>query len=591
MNRTERMSEYTQKKNRGTTWRLLKYFGVNPKMTGLSLFLALLVNAGNLAQPLVVMTIIDDYITQGIFDMNVFVWLGIIYLGVALLSNGANYTQSLSLRYLGQQILHKIRTDLFGRIQTMNMRFFDNNSSGSILTRVTSDVETLSELYTNIFVMVIRELALIIMTLGVMFALDPVLALWCLAAIPVVAVLTIVYRIIARRNFIKIKAVLSRINGYLAEHIIGMKIVQIFNMEKKKLQDFDKMNDRYYRLGLIEIIMNGLSSPVVTLISNFMAALLIYFFAGNVIEGTLQLGVLFTFTTYIRQLFQPISQLAEQLTTAQSALISADRIFDIMDNEEDVEDLKAGQVLNDVKGEVEFQNVWFAYSGENWVLKDVSFKIERGTHAAFIGATGCGKTTIMSLISRFYNIQKGRILIDGQDTANMNLQSLRRMIAVVMQDVFLFTGDIRYNIRLNNSEIKNKDIEDAAKVANCHEMILGFPGGYIHGVAERGSDFSLGQRQLISFARAVAVKPRLLILDEATASIDSDTEKALQAGLDSFAKDKTLLVIAHRISTIINSDAIFVMDQGQIVEQGNHESLMAIEDGIYRKLFILSQTH
>jgi len=590
MNRTDRMSEYIHKKNRGTTWRLIKYFAVSPGKTAWAIALSLALNAAAIATPLVIRTIIDDYIRQDIFDTHIFVGLGALYMLISVFANGTGYAQALVLRSLGQQILHKIRVDLFGHIQTMSMKFFDDNSSGSILTRVTSDVETLSELYTNIFIMFIRETILVIGILVTMFALDPVMALWCLSAVPIVVACTFIYRIIARRNFIKIKAVLSRINGYLAEHIIGMRIVQIFNMEKKKFDDFDEMNDRYYKLGLIEVILHGLSNPLVTMISNLMAAILIAVFHESVTGGILQIGTLFAFTTYVRQLFEPIAQLAEQLTTAQSALISADRIFDIMDNAAETEDLTAGESVGEITGSIEFKNVWFAYSGENWVLKDVSFKIEPGTHAAFIGSTGCGKTTVMSLISRFYEIQKGQILIDGRDSREYNLHSLRRGIAVVMQDVFLFTGDIRYNIRLNEQDIKNKDVEEAARIANCHDFILSLPGGYMHGVAERGSDFSLGQRQLISFARAVAAKPSVLILDEATASIDSDTERALQEGLENYTGGKTLLVIAHRISTIVNSDVIFVMDKGEIRERGRHAELMEIDGGIYKKLYTLSQT-
>ena len=360
-------------------------------------------------------------------------------------------------------------------------------------------------------------------------------------------------------------------------------------MEKTKYKTFDAMNEEFYRLGLIEVLLNGLSNPFITMISNLMVAILIVGFHGAVTGGVLYIGVLFAFTTYVRQLFEPIATLSEQLTTAQSALISAERIFDIMDNEDGIEDLKAGHELGEIKGTIEFENVWFAYSGENWVLKDISFKIEPGMHTAFVGSTGCGKTTIMSLISRFYEIQKGRILIDGQDLKTMNLHSIRRNIAVVMQDVFLFTGDIRYNIRLNATYLKNKDIAEAAQIANCHDLILSLRDGYLHKVAERGTDLSLGQRQLISFARAVAVKPSILVLDEATANIDSDTELALQNGLENYASGKTLLVIAHRISTIVGSDMIFVLDKGVIVERGNHEALMLHRDGVYRKLYELSQ--
>jgi len=534
------------------------------------------------------MVIIDDYLSQGIGDAAALIGLAVLFLITAIVANGTGYAQTLVLRSLGQEILHKIRTDLFRHIQTMNMTFFDNNSSGRILTRVTSDVESLSELYSNIFIMIIREFLLIAGMIVVMFALDPVIALWCLISVPIVLILTLVYRILARRTFITLKALLSQINGFLAENIIGMKIIQIFNREDVKFKEFDNMNQEHFRLGMIEVLLNGLSHPFITMIGNLMVAILIAAFHGSVTGGYLYIGVLFAFTTYVRQLFTPIAALSDQLTTAQSALISADRIFDIMDNHKDVEDLAAGAQLTNISGSIEFKNVWFAYSGEDWVIKDISFKIEPGMHSAFVGSTGCGKTTIMSLISRFYEIQKGQILIDGKDSKEINLHNLRRNIAVVMQDVLLFTGDIRYNIRLNDSSIKNKDIAEAAKIANCHETILSLQDGYLHKVAERGSDLSLGQRQLISFARAVAVKPSLLILDEATANIDSDTEQALQSGLENYAKDKTLLVIAHRISTIVNSDMIFVLDKGEIVERGNHEALIQNEDGIYRKLHSLS---
>ena len=586
----ERMSEYIEKKNRGTTIRLVKYFGINKTKTFWSVMLAVILNVAVIIQPLVVMVIIDNYLTPGVYNTAALVGLAGLFLFVALVANGTGYAQNQVLRSLGQEILHRIRKDLFGHIQNMSMSFFDKNSSGRILTRVTNDVESLADLYSNVFIMVIRESLLIVGMIATMFILDPVIAMWCLISVPIVLLLTLVYRIFARRVFIRIKAVLSKLNGYLAENITGMKIIQIFNREKTKYDTFDEMNEEYYRLGMIDVILNGLSAPLINMISNLMVALLIAAFHGSVTGGYLYIGVLFAFTTYVRQLFNPVATLSEQLTTAQSALISADRIFDIMDNHEDVEDLAAGNELSNIKGSIEFQNVWFAYTGEDWVLKDVSFKIEPGMHVAFVGATGCGKSTIMSLISRFYEIQKGRILIDGKDSREMNLHSLRRNIAVVMQDVFLFTGDIRYNIRLNNHKLKNKDIEEAAKIANCHDMILAFKDGYIHKVAERGADFSLGQRQLISFARAVAVKPSLLILDEATANIDSDTESALQNGLDTYARDKTLLVIAHRISTIVNSDLIFVMDKGVIIERGNHDALMLNEDGIYRKLYTLSQS-
>ncbi|MDR3121265.1 MAG: ABC transporter ATP-binding protein/permease [Clostridiales bacterium] len=623
------MSEYVEKKHRRTLLRLLRYFGVSKAKTALALTFSLLFNATLIAQPLVVAALIRDFLDPGIYDFHAITLFALAYIGVTLVGNGSRYAQQITLVSLGQQILHRLRTDLFSHIQTMNMRFFDRNSSGRILTRLTSDVEELQDLYANVFIMAIREGILIIGMIVTMFALDPGLALWCLLAAPVVAGLTVAYRFIARRNFIELKTLLSRINGYLAEHVVGMRVIQIFNREERKYNDFLDMNTRYYRLGLIRLILNSLSNPLIVMISNLMVAILVGVFGERVGLGLLDIAVLYTFTTYIRQLFDPIAQLSEQLTTAQSALISADRIFDILDNTEDTEDLTRGRAvgadseadantdvdadagdggsidehglaglraksadanneLAGLRGEIEFKNVWFAYNGDEWVLRDVSFKILPGRHAAFVGATGSGKTTIMSLILRYYVPQRGRILLDGAELGEYNLQGLRRAIAIVMQDVFLFSGDIEYNIRLGNEGISHEQVVAAAAAANCDALIRSQADGYAHSVAERGSDFSLGQRQLISFARALAVQPSVLILDEATASVDTETEQAIQEGLVKYAEGRTLVVIAHRISTIVNSDVIYALDHGRIVEQGTHESLLAIDGGLYRKLYLLS---
>ena len=582
------LSEYTQKKSRHTFIRLLGYFSVNKAKTALALSFSMVLNISVIAQPLVIRALIDGYFDPGIFDYGAITMYALAYLGVSVAGNGSRYAQSLTLVSLSQQILHKLRTDLFSHIQTLNMRFFDKNSSGRILTRITSDIEELQDLYSNVIILGIREGILIIGMIATMFALDPELAAWCLCAAPVVAALTVTYRFVARRNFIELKALLSRINGYLAEHVVGMRVIQIFNREQRKYDDFEVMNKRFYKLGLRRMLLNSLSNPLITLISNFMIALLISSFGVRVGLRLLDIGVLYAFTAYIRQLFDPIAQLAEQLTTAQSALISADRIFDVLDNVEDAEDLTGGLVIEDgLRGEIEFQNVWFAYNPGEWVLQDVSFHIPAGGHAAFVGATGSGKTTIMSLLLRYYIPQRGCILLDGRELGEYALNSLRRSVAIVMQDVFLFSGDIEYNIRLGN-EITREAVVEAAVAANCDAMIRAQPGGYAHSVAERGSDFSLGQRQLISFARALAVRPSVLILDEATASVDTETELALQQGLAEYSKGHTLVVIAHRISTIINSDMIFVLDRGKIVERGTHAQLLDVEDGLYKKLYTLS---
>ncbi|MDR0906400.1 MAG: ABC transporter ATP-binding protein/permease [Oscillospiraceae bacterium] len=584
-----RMSEYVEKKRRRTLLRLLKYFGFSKGKTALALLFAMLVNISQIAQPLVVRLLIDDYLAPANFDFAAISVLAAAYIAVTLLSGVSGYVQQVTLTSLGQHILHKLRTDLFSHIQHLGMRFFDKNASGRILTRVTSDIDELQELYANIFIMAIREGILIIGMLITMFALDAGLALWCMASVPVIAAITVLYRTIARRTFIRVKTLLSRINGFLAEHVTGMRVVQIFNRERKKLDVYTEMNDEYYRLGLMQVILNSLSNPLITMISNLMIALLIGAFGKRVGLGTLNIGILYAFTAYIRQLFEPIAQLSEQLTTAQSALISADRVFDILDNTEDEEDLESGEIrAGSLLGRIEFRNVWFAYNDGEWVLRDVSFVIEPGEHAAFVGATGSGKTTVMSLISRYYIPQKGEILIDGIDISRYNLKYLRKELSIVMQSVFLFSGDIAYNITLGREDISREEMIAAAKAANCDAFIQALHDGYEHQVAERGSDFSLGQRQLISFARALASKPSLLALDEATASIDTETERTLQSRLEDYARGKTLVIIAHRLSTVVDSDVIFVMNHGQIIERGDHASLMAQKDSAYRKLYTLS---
>ncbi len=583
-----RMAEYVQKKKRHTLLRLVTYFKYYPWLTLVTLLLAAVSNFVVVAKPWILANIIDKNLKTGLNDMESIIRYALLYLAVILVGCGSDYLQSLMLSSLGQRIMHRLRTGLFSHIQHFSMGFFDRNSSGSILTRISSDVESLSDLYSSVLVSFVRDTLLIISVVYAMFTMNISLAGFSLLVIPVIAAATVGYRYASRRNYIKLKSMLSRLNGFLAENIIGMRIVQIFGREEHKKQEFHKLSKEYYRLGVIEIILNSLSSPLLNAIGNLSVAALVAFFAKDVLAGTLAVGVLYAFTDYIKQFTRPISRIAEQFTTIQSALISADRIFDMMDNQADQEDMESGRHIDSLKGDIEFQNVWFAYQGEHWVLKDVSFKIHAGQTVAFVGATGSGKTTIISLLARFYKIQKGRILIDGVDINEYNLSDLRRQVAVVMQDVFLFSGDINYNIRLNEEWITDEDVVQAATFVNANEFIEKLPDGYNQEVTERGSSFSAGQRQLIAFARAVAFKPSVLVLDEATANIDTETEAALKNALANASEGRTSIIIAHRLSTITGADCIFVMKNGQIRESGRHAELLEAK-GIYAKLYELSQ--
>lgn len=579
--------EYVASKNSSTALRLLSYFRFQKGLTAAALSLALLCNIAKIAQPYILQIVIDDYITPGIYSLKILIIFGLLYLSMVIAANAGDYAQTLVTTKLGQLIIHRLRTSLFSHVQSLGMGFFDRNSSGKLLTRINNDIESLSDLYTSKLLIIIKNTLLIIGTVVAMFSMDTKLALWCMWSIPVFILYFVFYSVVVRNNFMKVKAQISKINSFLAENIIGMKIVQLYAREKEKLREFHEMGRRNYQLGLREVILSGLSYPFIINVSQIMIALLIFFFAASIKQGLIELGIVYAFTTYLKELFHPIADIADQYSSIQSALISGDRIFDLLDNNDYLEDMTEGIRISELRGDIEFDHVWFAYHGEDYVLKDVSFKIHAGQRCAFVGATGSGKSTIISLIARFYGIQKGKIRIDGIDIKEYNLADLRRCIAVVMQDVFLFSGDIRYNIKLNNENISDEEIGQITKSIDANGFFEGMEDGMDHVVAERGMTFSAGERQLIAFARAVTFKPSILVLDEATANIDTKTETAIQEALDFASQGRTVIIIAHRLATIVNADVIFVMHIGRLVQSGTHADMYA-EGGIYKKLYDLS---
>ena len=575
--------EYSPQGRKVQTLRLLRYFKPFLGLLAVAVLLALLVNGSILVRPYLLKRIIDDYLVAGIHDDAFFRMMGVIYFAIVLFAALFAYLQTYLLTFIGQRIMYRIRSQLFAHIQGLSMGFFDRNSSGRILTRVTNDVEALNELFSGVIIHLFRDLILIIGIVAVMFLMDPGLALISISTIPLIFLTTILYRRAARVNFVRVKALISRINGFLAENISGMKLVQIFNRQREKYAEFKELDTAYFRCSLREVILNSLCRPIVDIINHLAVAVLIWFCLSRVYSGTLELGVLFAFITYIRQFFEPISELSERYTSIQSAFISSERIFDILDNQESLEDIKSGMPAPKLRGEIEFRKVWFAYNEEEWVLEDVSFHIRPGETAAFVGATGSGKSTIIGLMARFYDIQRGEILIDNIPIQEYNLKDLRRQIAVVLQDVFLFSGTVKSNIRLNNTDIKDEEILDAVEFVNADRFVSSLPGGLEEEVKERGCTFSSGQRQLISFARAVAFNPSILVLDEATANIDTETEAAIQQGMVNLSKDRTSIIIAHRLSTIRNADKIMVIHQGRILEMGRHADLMQ-RKGLYYQL-------
>jgi len=575
---------YNKKANVG---RLLSYFIPFIPHIVLAVIMAFAINAAVIIKPRVLQRVIDDYLVPEIYDKAAINRLGFIFFGLILLGAGLDYAQTILLNYVGQNIMHRLRTELFNKIQHMKMSFFDHFSSGRLLTRVTNDVEALNELFSGVLINLFRDAVMIIGLVWVMFSMNTTLALVSICTVPVIAVIAVIYRKAARKNFVRMKRAVGRINGFLAENISGMKIVQIFHREKQKFDEYNQIEKDYFESSLREVILNSLGRPIVEVINNLAISALVWVCAGDILSGSFEYGVLYTFISYVREFFQPINEIADKYTGLQSAVISSERIFEIMDIDDSIEDLKTGKTCENIRGDIEFRNVWFAYENDNWVLKDVSFHIKPGETVAFVGATGAGKSTIISLITRFYDIQKGQILIDGVDIKEYRLTELRRKIAIVLQDVFLFTGDIASNIRLNNEELTDDDVYKAIKTACADSFVNSLPDAIGSEVKERGCTFSSGQRQLLSFARAVALNPAVLILDEATAYIDTETEEMIQRSMENVISGRTSILIAHRLSTIRKADRIYVIDQGRIMEEGDHETLMSL-NGLYRNYVELS---
>ncbi len=571
----------SREKNKHSLLKLAKYLLPYKWLIGLCMILIIVINAAEILKPYVMKIIIDDFLTHNIEQHGLYsvTGMGTLYFIVIFIGSVCTLLQARIINKIGQKILNVLRINVFSKISRMSLSAFDRYSSGRLLTRATNDIEALNEFYTEIMVNLFKDVILLVGIIFTMLQMDFKLALVGFSTIPVIVLITFTIRGALRRNFKKMKRLIGRINGFFSENIDGMKTVQAFNREKNKLGEFKTLNKEYYDSTLFQIKMNSLLRPLMEVVNSLTIALLVVYGYHGISGGVLELGVVYAFTTYIKKFFEPINDLAEQYNTIQSAAISADRIFEILDDHDAQEDIHENSRAEKVLGKVEFRHVWFAYEGENWILKDVSFTIERGQKVAFIGPTGAGKTTIINLISGFYPIQKGDILIDGVSIRDWNLGALREEVCVVLQDVFLFSGTIAENIALQ-SDISEEKIHEAVTLSAADGFIAKHPDGLDAQVSERGSTFSAGERQLLSFARAISHDPAVLVLDEATANIDSNTEQIIQKSIKQISKGRTAIFIAHRLSTIRDCDCIYVLSGGTIVEQGNHEQLMAL-GGIY----------
>lgn len=546
----------------------------------LNIFVAILSAVG----PMLTKIAVDDYISKS--DYHGLLIISLVLTGSLILQATIQYFLTYFTQFIGQKTLYDMRTKIFNHIQTLALKFFDRTPIGRLVTRATNDVEALGELFSSGIVMVFYDIFIIIGILVFMFFMDVSLSLVTLTVLPVLIYGTFLFRKKARESYRDVRLYLARLNAYMQEHVTGMSVVQIFNKQEDEFNKFSLINDDYKKTNIQSIFYYAVFYPGVELLSAIAVGLIIWYGGGEVIQKSLTIGVLFAFIQYTEMFFRPIRDLSEKYNIMQTAMASSERIFKLLDNQTIIKNPDHPVQLENVKGSIEFKNVWFAYNGDEYVLKDISFNINPGETVAIVGHTGAGKTSIINTFTRFYDINKGKILLDGIEIEKLDKKELRKYISMVLQDVFLFSGTIKSNINLYDDNISDEQIIEAARIVGADKFIETLPDKYDEEVKERGATLSVGQKQLISFARALAYNPKILILDEATSSVDTETEHLIKNAIEKLLVGRTAIVIAHRLSTIQNADKIIVLHKGEIRETGNHQQLLA-KKGIYYKLYQL----
>ena len=510
---------------------------------------------------------------------------GGLYALMLLLGFAFNATNTWILQNIGQSIIYKMREEVFAHIHSLSVNFFNTQPVGKLVTRVSNDTEAVNELFSQILAKLFKNSVKIVGFAVVMLSINVHMALYSFILIPFVTALTFFFRYMSRKAYRLTRTRITELNTFLSEHISGMKLIQIFAREREKYQEFEYKSGQLFRSNWREVMTFAIFRPSIYMLSVFAMVIVIGQGSASVLAGTVSLGTLFVFINYISSFFEPIQELAEQFGTLQSSLASAEKIFSILDEKPEIVN-PANPTEVAIQGRIEFQHVWFAYEKDDYILKDVSFRIEPGEKVAFVGATGAGKSSILNLIGRYYDVQRGKILIDGVDIREIDKDALRHAIGQVQQDVFIFTGDIKGNISLDNEDISRANIERAARIVNADSFINKMPKGFDEPVTERGSTLSAGQRQLLSFARTLAYQPTILVLDEATANIDTETESLITQALEKLMEGRTTIMVAHRLSTIQHADKIIVMHKGEIRESGSHQELLQL-GGMYKKLYDL----
>lgn len=593
--------EQLKKIDKNLLRRLLKYARPYMRNFAAALGIILLIVVLELYQPILIGQAVDGFLAdytsiktvsggdQAVHAAGI-IRIAVIYLLTVILIFLLQYGQARILARTGQNIIYNMRMEIFTHLSQLSLSFFNKNPIGKLVTRVTNDTEALNEMYTSVIVNILKSVFVLFGVIFTMISYNMTLSLLTFTVIPFIVVFTFTFKTVSKKIHREIRGKISAMNAFISEHISGMKLVQIFTAEEAIFDKFKRENENLKKEQMKQLLTFSIYNPTNYLMRISAYCILLWFGGRMVVEGTVSIGTLVVFQRYITKFFEPIQELAEQLNIMQSASAASERIFLLLDEEPEIKDRENALEIDTFKGSIEFKNVWFAYKEDEWVLRDVSFKVNPGESVAFVGATGAGKTTIQNLICRYYDIQKGEILVDGINIKDIKVSSLRSNIGQMLQDVFLFSGDIKSNIRLRNEEISDEEIIEASKYVNADSFISKYEDAYNHRVIENGAAFSAGQRQLISFARTLAFKPDILILDEATANIDTETEVLIQDALKKLMKDRTTLIVAHRLSTIQNSDKIIVMHKGKIREEGTHQELL-FKKGLYYKLYKLQYEH
>jgi ATP-binding cassette, subfamily B, multidrug efflux pump len=583
----EKLTPLDSKQQRTVLKRLLAYTKPHIKAILLAFGFLLLTTVGDVIGPILIKIFIDDYLTLGHFPYEPLLMLGITYMGIQIMNVFVSYYQLYKFQEVALKIIQQLRVDVFTKVQSLGLRYFDRTPAGSIVSRVTNDTEAIKDMFVFVIATFIQSGFLLVGILVAMFILNVKLALFCLIVMPFIMMIMVIYRKLSSKFYLDMRERLSQLNAKLSESLQGMSIIQVFRQEKRLRNEFGEINEKHYQAGMRNIKADGLLlRPAIDLVYILALIIVLSYFGISSFDNPVEIGVLYAFINYLDRFFEPVNQIMQRLSMYQQAIVAASRVFKLLDDEDIAPEQPVVSEKRVEDGKIEVRNLSFSYDGKRDVLKNIEFTALPGQTVALVGHTGSGKSSIINLLMRFYEYNRGEIIIDGVSIKDYPVNELRDRMGLVLQDPFLFFGSVKDNIRLHNEGITDEEIEEAAKFVQADTFISKLEDGFDHQVVERGATFSSGQRQLIAFARTIATNPKILILDEATANIDTETEEAIQTALAKMRKGRTTIAIAHRLSTIQDADLILVLHQGEIVERGTHQELLNLK-GLYHKMYLL----